>query len=228
MAVTQEVHIYNMALNAIGTRDDVTATTERSREAEVCRLWFGPVRDHVLRAAYWPSAKAFARLALLSERDDSAAWATGDPEPGFRFAYAQPADAIRPRYLTSYSRFSTGIHAGQKAIFAQEEAALMAYTKSETNVGLWDVSLQFAIAHALGAFIAMPLHGKASRAKKAEDTANGLITEARVMAANEEENQFDSVPDWISARGYSGSVTVSRYIYPYGPMINVAEMSAVS
>lgn len=228
MTVTQEVHIYNMALNAVGTKDDVAFTTEESREAEVCRLWFGPVRDHVFRAAYWPSTKAFARLALLAERDDSVAWATGDPEPGFRFAYAQPADALRPRYLTTFGRFSTGIHQGQKAIVSQEEAVILAYTKAEDNVALWDVSLQFAVAHALAAFIAMPLHGKPSRAKKAEDTANGLITEARVVAANEEENQYDSIPDWIAARGYGGSVAVSRFLYPYGPMINAGEMGAVS
>ncbi len=191
-------------------------------------MWFGPVRDQVLRAAYWPSAKAFARLALLATRDDTLAWASGDPEPGFRYAYAEPSDMLGPRYLTSYGRFTLGIHAGAKAIMTQEESALMAYTKSETNVGLWDVQLQFAIAHALAAFIAMPLHGKPSRAKKAEDTANNLIMEARVAAANSEENQFDSIPDWIAARGFSGAAPVSRFIYPYGPMISALEASAVS
>ena len=223
-----EVSIYNMALNAIGTRDNVAATTEESREAEVCRLWFGPVRDHVLRAAPWPSTRAYARLALLAERDDTLAWASTDPEPGFRYAYAAPSDMLYPRNLTSFGRFTLGIYAGQKAIMTQDENALLAYTMQQTTISLWDAQLKMAIAHALAAFIAMPLHGKPSRAKQAQDVANQLITEARVNMANTDENVYETIPDWIAARGYAGTSPATRYIYPYGPMINALEASAVA
>lgn len=223
-----EVSIYNMALNAVGTRDNIAATTEESREAEVCRLWFGPVRDHVLRAAPWPSTRAYQRLALLAERDDTLAWAEGDPEPGFRYAYAAPTDMVYPRNLNTFGRFVLGVHEDQRAIFTQDELALLAYTKQQTNIALWDVQLKMAIVHALAAFIAMPLHGKAGRARQAQDTANSLILEARVNAANTDENVYETIPDWIAARGYAGSAPNTRFIYPYGPMINALEASAVA
>lgn len=222
------VSIFNLALNAIGTRDNVAAPSEASREAEVCRLWFGPSRDHVLRAAPWASAKAFSRLAVLAERDETLAWELTDPEPGFRFAYAAPEDMLAPRYLSTFGRFTLGIHGDSKALMTQEETTILVYTKKQENIGLWDVHLKMAIVHTLAAFIAMPLTGKLQRAKMMEDKANALIYQARESNANIDDNQYDTVPDWLLARGYAGVTPSTRYYYPYGPMISVSEASAVA
>lgn len=223
----QLVDVFNMACHSIGARDDIASPEEESREAEVCRLWFGPVRDHVLRAAPWNEAKAFARLAVVAERGD-AAWVNGDPEPGFRFAYAVPAGMLRPRYLADYSRFTLGVRNSQRVLMSNTENAILVYTKAEENLNLFDVNLQMALVHALAAFIAMPLHGRPNSAARSEEKANALIIEARVNAANDEMNTLDTIPDWIAARGYAGSITSNRYFYPYGPMISVQEMASVS
>lgn len=223
-----KLDVFNMAMYHCGTREDIADVNEESREAEVCRLLYDRVRDHVLRSAYWSSAKGFKRLAVVVERDDTLAWAATDPEPGFRFAYAVPNDFLYPRFLTSYERFSTGVLNNQSVIFANTEDAILQYTMRQENVALWDANLFMAMTFALAAYATMPLNGKPQRASNAAQQANNLILEARVANANSEDNQIDTMPSWITARGYAGSAVDSRYFYPYGPMINIASVPAVS
>lgn len=186
------------------------------------------MRDHVLRAADWPSVLAHQRLAVAKERDVDVAWAADDPTPGWRFAYTAPTDMLVPRYLADFSRFHLGQYAGSRAIFAQTEDAILTYTTRGTAIADWDVDLKMAIVYALAAHITMPLLAKIGRTQWAEQKANELILMARVNAANLDENTYDTVPDWIAARGYSGSVVPSRYFHPYSPLINVTEGIGVS
>lgn len=223
-----KLDVFNIAMYHIGTREDIADVNEQSREAEVCRLLYDRVRDQVFQAAYWTAAKGHARLAVLAERDDTVAWGATDPEPGFRYAYGVPADFIYPRFLTSYERFSPGIWQGQRAIFANTENAILQYTTRQDNVALWDPQLFTAMTWALAAYAGMSLHGKAQRAQFAAQQANNTILEARVSNANSENNQIDTTPEWLAARGYAGTAPDSRYFYPFGPMINLASVASVS
>lgn len=229
---TSEVAVYKRALEQAGSRSAIATVNDASRGAEVCRLWFGPVRDQVLRAAPWPDAKATARLALLAERDDTLQWQVGDPAPGWRFAYAIPEDLLSPRYIPSYERFDFALYNDgsndQKAILTNVETALLTYTKQQTSVGLWDTQLEMAITFALAAHICMPLNGRRTRAKELAEQANALIIEARVNAANDANDQLDTVPDWLVARGYGGVYPQARFYYPFGPMISLQEAAAVA
>jgi hypothetical protein len=110
---------------------------------------------------------------------------------------------------------------------AQEEHPIFYYTKRQERVDLWDPGLTLAIVYALAAFIVMPLTGKVSRAKQVMDQANALILEARVASANSDENYVDTVPDWITARGYAQPGPMTRFYYPYGPMLAMAEIPGV-
>lgn len=223
--ITDEVSIYNLALSSVGTRSSVAHPEEKSREAEICRLWFGPVRDRVLRAAPWPSTRAWSRLALLKERDSNATWVADDPEPEFLYAYGVPSDMLAPRYLAGYQRFSLASYPdNRRAIMTNQAQALLCYTKRETVIGLWDVGLQMAIVNALAAHIAMPLHGKAQRARNALEQANTLIMQAREETANDDTDVVDSIPPWIQARGYTGPLAATRYFYPSGNLFSVGEI----
>jgi hypothetical protein len=224
------VALFNLALNAVGTRDDVSSVDERSREAEVCRLWYPQARDTVLQAAYWASTKGFARLAVLAERTTDT-WSSTDPEPGFRFAYALPSDFIQPRYLSSYERFTMGLMlqggGDVRALMASTEQAVLCYTKRQDNPTLWDGQLGLAIAYSLAAHIGMPLHAKAQRVNNAIQIANQKIMEARVSAANSEVNSYETIPDWIAARGYAGSAPDARYYFPMGPSLSIEMLPGV-
>lgn len=222
--ITDEVSIYNLALSAVGTRSTVSLPQEKSREAEICRLWFGPVRDHTLRAAPWPSAKKWGRLALRSQATGDV-WQPGDPQPGYGFAYAPPNDMLAPRYLAGYDRFELTTYGDtQKAIETDVSDAVLCYTFQQKTIGNWDVNLQMAIAYALAAFISMPLHAKSSRTDEALKQANSLILQAREEAANTDMAREDSIPSWISIRGFGGPKMATRFYHPLGSLFAIGAL----
>lgn len=224
MAISSEVQVYNLALNAIGTRSNISSPTERSREAEVCNLWYSPVRDQILAAAAWPEATDFRSLAQLKEADEDGdeVWASDDPRPGYQFVYQLPSDYLRAQYLTDFSRFLiTAYSSGRRALHSNSTPALLTYTKRLETVSAWDAQLQMAIVYGLAAHICMPLTGKPSRAKSLENKANELIFTARETAANISQEIYESVPDWITARGASYAST-QRFFQPYGALLSVS------
>lgn len=229
---TSEVDIYNLALSAVGTRSSVSSPTENSREAEICNLWFPRVRDFILRSAPWPSAKGYRRLTVLAERDFSAPWVSGDPDPEFRFAYAVPSSMLTPRYLYGFGRFALSVYTSQqgstRALMTDQRDAILCFTRRETNVALWDQQLLMAVVNALAAVIAMPLHGKPDRAAAAAEQANSYILEARVTNANTDQVQYESVPSWIAARGYGDRAPDAKFVYPDGPMFSMKALGHVS
>lgn len=223
MAISSEVQVYNLALNAVGERSNISSPTERSRAAEVCNLWYSPVRDQILAAAHWPEALKTAYLGLVSEQDDDE-WVETEPRPGYRFMYAMPSDALYPRFMTDFSPFAMGTNNGtQKVLYSNTEDAALAYTMRLDNIALWDAQLQMAIVYGLAANIAMPLSGKMSRAKALAERANELIWAAREAAANVDNEFFESIPDWIRARGYTTSPG-QRFFFPYGAALTVSNV----
>lgn len=217
--VPDEVSIFNLALNAIGARSNLSTTTERDRGAEVCRLWYPVVRDQVLSAAPWPSCKAFRRLALLKNRDADKPWMETDPEPGYTFAYSAPEDMLHPRYLSDFSQFTVSSYPNSlKAINSNTREAVLTYTKRNYIVNLWEDQLQMAIAYGLAANIAMPLTGKPQRSQMLIQQANDLILTARTEGANQGMETYETMPDWITARGYASSFP-TRWYYPTGSLL---------
>ncbi len=216
-----EVSLYNLALSVAGARGRISLPAEASREAEICRLWYEPVRRQVLRSAPWSSTKAVAQLALLNEQDNDT-WAPGEPGPGYRFAYGLPAGCLRPRYLYDYSHFEIALLSpSQQAVMTNNPNPLLYYTLDQTLISQWDASLYLAIAHALGAFIALPLNGKTQQARNALNTANQMIYQAREQSVNESFEPVESDPSWIQVRGSAYNGPVPRFIYPNGPILEI-------
>ena len=223
--ISSEVGVCNLALNAIGARNNISSLAEASREAEVCNLWFSPVRDQVLTSAVWPEATQMKYLAVLKETDEDldGIWALGDPRPGYQYVYSLPSDCLRPQYLSDFTRFLITYHEpNQRALHTNTTTAILAYTLRLESVSLWSSELQMAIVYAIAANICNPLTGKPARAKSLADKANQLIISARETAANTSNERFESIPDWISARGYSDTSSLTRFFYPYGSMLNVS------
>ncbi len=216
------IGVYNLALSAAGVTQTVDSPSENSPQAEQCRLWFEPVRDLILQAAFWPCAKGVKRLGVLAERDPDEDWLASDPLPGWRFAYGAPSDMLRPRYMTDFARFTTGIWTTKRAIFTDVETPVFVYTVRQTDISLWDASLYMAVSYGLASHMALALSGKPNRAALAVEQANALINQARVIAANEEEDQLETIPDWLAGRGYSGQIAATRYFYPHGPALTVS------
>ena len=210
-----EVSLYNLALSSAGARSSISHPDERSREAEICRLWYPAVRRQILRAAPWSVSKAVSRLAQLAERTENE-WVTGLPHPEYRFAYGLPENFLHPRYLASYARFEISLlSTTQRALNTNDVQTILYYTVDQPLISIWDPDLYLAIAMALSAYICLPLSGKVGQARNAQQQANALILQARETAANESYDLLDSSLDILQASGSS------RYIYPAGPMIAV-------
>lgn len=224
MAISSEVQVYNLALNAIGERSNISSPTEQSRPAEVCGLWYSPVRDQILSAAPWPEATKIAYPALLATADDEDAWLETEPRLGYSYVYAMPSDALRPRYMSDFSRFLFTSYNGQRALHSNTQGAILAYTSRLENIALWDSELQMAVVYGLAANICMPLSGKPSRAKMLAEKANELIMNARVAAANANNESYESIPDWIVARGFN-QATSTRYFHPYGSTLSLTNVA---
>lgn len=219
--ISSEVAVYNLALNAIGARSNITSPSESSREAEVCSLWYSPVRDQVLAAARWPEATKFERLALAAEADDS--WDGAEPRPGYSYSYNLPTDCLKPQYLTGFQRFQiTSGPNNVRLLSTNVEQAILTYTFNQSVVSLWSPELQMAIVYGLAANICMPLSGKPSRAASLVDRANSIILSARETAANTSNDRYEHMPDWLQARGYTDPTQLTgQYYYPFGSLLTV-------
>ena len=227
MAIASEVAVYNLALNAIGARDNISLPTENSREAEVCRLWYSVVRDQILAGAFWPEATEIRYLSQLAEADadGDGEWAHDDPRPGYSYVYDLPSDMLRPRYLTDFGHFLiTGYSGNRRALHTGGAAPALVYTKRLETISLWNPELQMAIVYGLAANICLPLTGKTSRAKLLLQQANDLVLSARETAANTSAEMHESVPDWIAGRGYS-TAAVTRFFYPYGGLLSLSSVN---
>lgn len=209
------VDIYNWALAAVGTRARVQATTETSVEAEACTIFYENVRDQILRSAPWDCARTYKRLAQSASRSEDTDWVEADPAPGWLYSYALPSDFLWPRFISTYARFELGVNSlNQKVLYTNDATPILCYTKRQTRVDLWDADLQAAVGFALGAHICMKLTSSESKTKLVTGQAIDKILAARQAAANAPNFSFETVPEWLSARGYGGVAPTNPYIYP--------------
>jgi len=225
------VEIYNAALSAATGRALLSLPNENTREAAVCNLWYPFVRDQAFRAAPWNCLKANTYLGVITERDFAATWTQGMPKDPWRYAYGLPSDCVRPRFITTYVPFELGLYTpaaatpaegSYQAIFTNQPQAILEYTAKVENTEMWDADLTMSIVYALAAHITNPLHGKRAIQENNINLANNIIMTARMNDANTQERQMETVPDWISARGYYEAAPKTRFHYQYGPMFSLS------
>jgi len=213
--VSDVVSLWNLALSAVGSRALISSPIEKGREADLCRLHYPLVRDVVVKAASWPCASAYSRLAVHSERDFDLPWQDGIIPPSWRYAYSQPADMLAPRYSMTYAKFAVGQSQGIPLIFSSEPEMILHYTAQVENVALFDEGLFNAVVVALAARLCIPLTGKDARAQKLKDEAVEAVLLARTEFANESEDMQESLPSWVQARGLSLSPALPRFIWSH-------------
>jgi len=154
------VSLFNQALTAVGHPADVTDPEANTKSANLCRLWFAPSRRAVLSAAYWPSARHLASLAVVSTRGLGKVWQAGKPWPGNTHAFALPESCLRPQFLANFSRFSLGNIGEQKVLYSEASTAFLYYTKDEAAPIGWEADLYEAVVMTLAARINMAKSGK--------------------------------------------------------------------
>lgn len=227
------IALYNLAISLTGSRRTIASTTDRVVEAEVANLWYEVARRSVLRSAHWNSAKAIRRLALVKERNTAVDWDRTDPDPGWKYAYAQPADLLHPRHLADFSNFGLGtifqsdLKNRTRCVFTNTEESIFYYTFDQTDVGAWEPDLYEAVAYTLAASIAPGITGKQNLTAGLIGEAMRKVMVAREAAANDGQQRIDYVPDELLIRGYSPAMNTTSFIYPYG-LLTVGEGAPVA
>lgn len=214
--------VWNKALSAVNARGRLSTLTDRRPEQEVCDQWYTLVRDVVQTAAWWPACKALGRLALLSESDEE--WADGEPEPGYTYAYALPADYLHPWHLTDFSRFSLSHSSALNRVIlsANTDDAILVYARRNEDPAQWSPGLKQATVHALALKIAGPLTGKTSQIQLQMNLARELIMEEQARSANIIEPDPRPAVPWLAARGVQ-TFASNRFFYPFGSLASLAD-----
>lgn len=207
------VSLFNQALTAVGHPADVTDPEANTKSANLCRLWFAPSRRAVLSAAYWPSARHLASLAVVSTRELGDDWQAGKPWPGNTHAFALPESCLRPQFLANFSRFSLGNIGEQKVLYSEASTAFLYYTKDEAAPIGWEADLYEAVVMTLAARINMAKSGKLQVSNSLSQEARGLIRNAAARIANEEDTYYESLPAHYAETGYTPTLA-TRYYYP--------------
>lgn len=156
--VTTDAEVCNLALGLVGQRQFLDNLNEDTTEAQACKVYFAKVRDRLLAAYDWSFTTARATLALTTETRD-----------GWAYAYAEPTDCIRVRYLWSGARppvvpelnirWDRELRQAKDGhlILTDLEGAKAVYSSNVTTPGLWSAGFVDALAWALAVRLAMAL-----------------------------------------------------------------------
>lgn len=192
--------ICNMALSAIGISSYIADIEERSKSANVCRVFFDQARDAVLEQFDWDFARLTRVLALSSVE-----------YTGWQFVYTVPVDCIKAREIinpsvrnpTSDQRIPFKMMtdtSGNKYILTDQEDAELLYTASIDNPNLYSPSFVRALSLALGALIAMPMSVSTTISDRVEKMAAAAINNAVSNSMDAEQEEVAPETDLLSAR----------------------------
>lgn len=97
-----------------------------------------------------------------------------------------------------------GAKATQRVILTNQQDAIMAYVKDQSDLNVLDPLFQDAYINLLAAKLCFTLTGDKGLANARIQLANQAIEQARTADGNEGPVIDDRTPDWIKVRGYSG------------------------
>ena len=201
---TTAVSICNLALARVGHDKAIQALApdETSKAANLCTMFYEPMRDKVLRDFAWPFANKYAALSLVSE----------EPNTDWLYAYRWPSDCIRAlKIATAAGRtadmtapipFSLGNDAAGKLIYTDQASAVLKYTVRYTDPTWFDADFVSALAWRLAQELAAPMARgdfPAMRDRAMKEYAAEIST-AEANASNEVQADPNPDAEWIRAR----------------------------
>jgi len=177
-------------------------------------------------------------------------WSDAWPPPPWQYSYARPANCLLVRAvlpqpyviqstntsvfpynesalpnMTRAALFSRGIDTDSndnsvKAIFTNQQQALVCYNDRVTDTSLYDSAFTSALIVALASNLAFNLSGDYKLVQMLAAKANSMILAARAIDGNEGLTVVEHTPDWIRIRGAGLTETGGGGIYaePYGPL----------
>lgn len=211
--MASEVEICNLALSHVGA-DSIQSLDDKTKEANKCKLHYGPDRDAVLGKHRWSFATKRVILALLSET-----------VTGWEFAYQYPSDCLKAREIYNDLNNVTGlaqhhhchdhIHTpidripfevmlkedgSSKMVVTDKEDAELVYTAKVTDPNIFDTQFIDALSWKLASNLARPLRANERMETSLFNKYLFIVGAAEAASANEQEARPDETNVFIKAR----------------------------
>lgn len=198
--MSSDVEICNIALSRVAYTQPIVSFTEKSKAAELCRVFYGPLRELVLQAFPWPFAESIVALASL-----------GSPAPGWAFRYRYPADCLKVRNIvvpgqrmtmTSDQRiaYKIGYDSGGRVIHTDQIDAACCFTFKVEDSTFFDPAFADVLAWRLAMDLALPLSSKSDLQQFATQQYNLALSIAKGSAFQESQDDPDPESEFIRVR----------------------------
>lgn len=198
--MSSDVEICNMALSRVAYTQPIVSFTEKSKAAELCRVFYAPLRELVLQAFPWPFAESIVFLADL-----------GSPAPGWAFRYRYPADCLKVREIVVPGQRTTttndqripykiGYDAGGRVVHTDQPEAACRFTFKVEDSTFFDPNFAEVLAWRLAMDLALPLSSKPELQQFATQQYQRALTKAEGAAFQESQDDPDPESEFIRAR----------------------------
>lgn len=198
--MSSDIEICNLALSRVAVTKAIVSFTERSKEAEQCRVFYAPLRDLVLQAFPWPFAESTVALADL-----------GSPAPGWAYRYRYPANCLKVRNIVQpgWRRaltidqkipFQIGYDAGGRVIHTDQPEAVCRFTFKVEDSTFFDPQFVDMLAWRLAMDLALPLSSKTDLVQFATQQYQMALTLAEGGAFQESQDDPEPESEFITVR----------------------------
>lgn len=200
-----EINIWNLALGHLGDRANVVDPLERSRQAELCRMFYPMTRRSVLEVHDWGFATR-AKLLTPSGYDPAVL--------GWSYAFSAPADAYKIVSLGSVYRGQIqkadyqhiADDAGDPVLLTENPTPTCLYLVDVEDVARYTPLFTEAVSWLLASHLAGPLiTGDSGRAESRRLLEEFRATAARAAASDANQQRtaslFDFQPSALRGRG---------------------------
>lgn len=198
--MSSDIEICNLALSRVAVTQAIASFTERSKEAEQCRVLYSHLRELVLQEFPWPFAESIVALASL-----------GSPAPGWAFRYRYPADCLKIRNIVQpgFRRalssdmeipYQIGYDAGGRVIHTDQPEAVCRFTFRVEDSTFFDALFVEALAWRLAMDLALPLTSKPDLQQFAAQQYQMALTLAEGSAFQESQSDPEPESEFVTVR----------------------------
>lgn len=189
-----------MALSRVAQTQSINSFTEKSKAAELCSVYFRPLRELVLADFPWPFAESIVSLADI-----------GSPAPGWAYRYRYPADCLKVREIIIPDQrrplssdqqipYRIGYDAGGRVIHTDQENAGVRFTFRVEDPTFFDPLFVDALAWRLGQELALPLSSKPDLQQYCQQQYEMAKTRAQGSAFEESQDDPEPESEFVSVR----------------------------
>jgi hypothetical protein len=195
-----DIEICNVALSRVAQTQPIVSFTEHSKAAELCGVFYAPLRELVLTDFPWPFAESIVTLADM-----------GSPAPGWAYRYRYPADCLKIREIIQPGQrrsltadlqipYKIGYDSGGRVVHTDQPEAGVRFTFRVEDPTFFDALFADALAWRIGADLALPLSSKPDLQQFCQQQYQLALTRAQGAAFEESQDDPEPESEFVTVR----------------------------